>query len=74
MIDIDTLIKEGKWTEFLNSLPLDRPKGFQFPSTKAMDSCKSVAYRMNVQESDRTYKISMDYRHLVMTITVLPRE
>ena len=29
---------------------------------------------MNVQESDRTDKISMDYRHLVMTITVIPKE
>ena len=69
MIETDNLIKEGKWTEFLNSIPLDRPKGYIFPSTKAMDSCKSVAYRMNVTESDRQFKLNMDYRHLMITIT-----
>jgi len=69
IMDIETLIAEGKWTEFLNALPLDKPKGYLFPSSKAMDSCKSVAYRMNVTDAERSFKVSMDYRSRIMTIT-----
>lgn len=70
MNKLEQLIAEGKWTEFLYSLPLDTPRGFQFPNNKAMDVCKVMAYKMNTRsDSGRQFKISLNYRTNIFTIT-----
>lgn len=70
MNKLEQLISEGKWTEFLHALPLDTPRGFRFPDNKAMDVCKVMAYKMNTrQDIDRQFKISLNYRENIFTIT-----
>ena len=41
----------------------------EFPSAAAIDSCQSVAYKRNRQNTGRRYRLRTDYDNLKMTIT-----
>lgn len=44
MKKLNELVKEGKWTEFLNEMPIGKAIPVLFPDKEALKSCANVAY------------------------------
>lgn len=78
---IAELLKEKKWKELLQTLPLDRPTALHFETVNDMNTIRSAASRMNstaraeqlnnlATEKGRIYSIVHNYELMTASITV----
>lgn len=68
-----TLIHEKRWTDLLESLAEGEEQSFSFPSVSDIESCVSVAYRINGRKQDRSYSIVVNKEKKMITIRVVTR-
>lgn len=55
---LDEVLASGKWTDFLNALPLNRAEEFQFKNAGQILTLKAVAGRLNSRPGHgRTYSV-----------------
>lgn len=63
-------LKKKKWTKFLKSLPLNRPKTYYFEEAKQLNVIKVIAAVQNAKDPKRKYSVTaLDYENKSATIT-----
>ena len=66
---LDELVRMRQWSLLLSQMKNGTAYTVEFPSAAAIDSCQSVAYKRNRQNTGRRYRLRTDYDNLKMTIT-----
>lgn len=62
--------EDGKWTAFLMSVPIGKPKGYPCDDANKLMSIRVTASMLNNNpECDRIFKITADFDTKVITIT-----
>ena len=68
------MIEAGKWTELLESIPVNRTICFPYGNS-SVDSLRSVAGRINAKgESRCIYSVNINYEERVAAVTARLRD
>ena len=71
---IAELLRQKKWTELLRTIPSDEPSSLAFDTIEAMNSIRSVGWRMNTsRELDYTFSFYPNYELRTILVKPVPR-
>lgn len=64
------LLKQRKWKEFLMSVPVGKPTGYNVENANDMYTLRVRASQLSSSEDcDRTFSVTIDYDTKVVTVT-----